>query len=1316
MQSKRQSVFATIRTEGGILPVDLLARILEADSSIEGLTPADYHLIPGVKLHEEISRSWSRLLGAWRNFRISSASLPESDRGTSITRERWLLVLFSELGYGRLMAEKKACEIEGKAYPVSHFWQNVPIHLLGFRIDMDHRYQESTGVKQAGPHSMMQEFLNRSCDHLWGIVSNGLCLRILRNSVSLSRQSFLEFDLESMMEQEVYSDFALLWMICHESRLEAQDKHDCFLEKWSKLAQRHGTRALDQLRTGVEKAILALGQGFLSYPRNQSLKEALRSGNLPCSDYYHQLLRMVYRLLFLFVAEDRGMLLHPQATQTAKNIYSEYYSTARLRRLAESHKGTHHIDLWRCLALVMEKFYEQGCPELGLSPLDSILWSPKSISGLKGCDISNRWLLSALRELIFITEKNVRRTVDYRNLGAEELGSIYESLLELHPEVNLDAGTFELKTALGHERKTTGSYYTPTPLILSLLDTALQPKIEEAIRKQDPENALLNLKVCDPSCGSGHFLIAASHRIARKVAEIRTQETEPSPVEIRKALRDVIGRCIYGVDINPMAVELCKVALWMESLEAGKPLSFLDHHIKCANSLLGATPKLLRDGIPEEAFQFLEGDDKKVCTEFKQINRNERKERNRYKSMHQEKFEWDIPDDKDELATEMKNLDKIDDSTIEGIRKRQDQYENTVHSSCYLFRKFWNDAWCAAFVWKKIKAEEHPYPLTEDIFRKIEQSPHHLTPGRKEEIQKLAKEYQFFHWHLEFPDVFSVQKEKSENEKTGWNGGFDVVLGNPPWERIKLQEKEWFAVRCPEVAQAMNASERGKKIKNLQNESPELYREFQADIRKAEGESHFIRHSQQYPLCGRGDVNTYSVFAEKVRMILSSQGRAGIIVPSGIATDDTTKLFFQELMESKTLVSLYDFENRAKLFPEVDSRMKFCLLTMSGLQAQSNQGGEFAFFAQRAEDIKDEEKKFTLSAQDIALINPNTKTCPIFRGKRDARLTQQIYRRVPVLIQEEPEKNPWGMKFLRMLDMASDSSLFRTREDLEKEGGKLSGNLFIQNDQKFLPLYEAKMLHHFDHRFGDYADLPAHSKSTQLPDVSMERLQDPKYQPLPRYWVQEAQVLKRIEGKWQHGWLMGWRDITNTTNERTVIASVLPRVGVGHTYPLMFFEDSIKISLVACLLSNLCCFMLDYTARQKIGGTHLTYNYLHQLPILPPEAYQNPCPWEKEQSLAQWILPRVLELTYTAWDLQPFAKDCGYDGPPFSWDEERRFGLRCELDAAYFHLYQIERGDVDYILETFPIVKKADEKAYGAYRTKDTILKIYDKMAELLTI
>lgn len=1297
--------FITVTTVGSLLPRDFLARLQVEQKGIEGISTQSYGLYKGEAFTEAVSRSWSRLRIAWDRFTKQVAENP-GEPATRVTRERWLQPLFQELGYHD-MEVARGIAIGDKPYPISHIHGHTPIHLLGYDVDLGTRTKGRTGAATQSPHSLVQEFLNRSDKHLWGLVSNGHCLRLLRDNISLTRQAYVEFDLKSMMEGEIYHDFFLLWLLCHASRTEGERPEQCWLEKWTRAVEKDGTRALDHLRIGVENAIRHLGQGFLRANNPElisKLRDDTRPDHLTTMDFYRQLLRTVYRLIFLFAAEDRNLLHAPGALEESRRIYRDHYSTGRIRELARMKRGSPHPDIWRQLNIVFRALGQpSGCEELGLPALGGFLWSSGSIPDLENSDIQNIDLLEAVRDLSQTRHDGILRKIDYLNMDSEELGSIYESLLELQPTINTHTAHFDLTVVPGHERKKTGSYYTPTCLITQLLDTALEPVISRTIKEaknrstnqedsEPPEaKALLKLKICDPASGSGHFLVAAARRVAKHLAAQRTGEEEPAPEQQRTALRDVIAKCIYGVDINPMAVELCKISLWMEALEPGKPLSFLDHHIKQGNSLIGATPKLLEDGIPDEAFNPITGDDSKTASSLKKQNKSEKH--------GQLSLDFGTPqrlqEDYTTLTRAIAEVEAATSDSIQQVTEQARKYETVTGSTQYKHAKLAADAWCAAFAIEKNRTTEAP--ITQATLEKIMQGQEILRETRKE-IEELSSHYCFFHWHVEFPEVFLNTKDS----------GFDVVLGNPPWEHTELKEQEYFASIRPDIAQAPG-SKRKSLIDELQSEDSRLYKKFVRDKRGHDLSSHFARNSGLFPLCGSGRINTYALFAELNRSLINKKGRLGCIVPSGIATDDTTKFFFQDIIEKKTLVSLYDFENRKKIFEGIDSRIKFCLLTLTGQNAPKEQA-DFVFFALEMEDLEDEDKRFTLSKEDIELLNPNTKTCPIFRSKRDAEITKGIYRRVPILINENyPEKgNPWGITFRQgLFNMTSDSHLFRTRNAMETEGWTLEGNTFVKGNSRFLPLYEAKMIHHYNHRFGDYADQPEDSSSTQLPDVPIEKLMDPSYEPLPRYWVPEEEVEERLRrAGWKHKWLLGWRDITNVTNERTAIASICPRCGAGDTFLQMFPKTTGKQSL--CLLANVCSFAYDYCVRQKMGGTHLKYHYFKQMPVITPTILEQSLPWETRLSAVDWIAERALELVYTTVNLAPLAVECGHSGLPFRWDEKRRFDLCCELDAAFFYLYGIDRDDINHIMMSFPIVRQKNEKRRKEYAILSSIKKTMD--------
>ncbi|MGW0797124.1 Eco57I restriction-modification methylase domain-containing protein [Streptomyces sp. NPDC002692] len=1306
----RNQVFTAVHTVGGLLPADMLLRISEG-KDVPGSKPSDYGLPSSRSVRDEAERGWEYLKPLWRELR---KRLPEDwDTGapaadpTGFAGADWLAPLWRELGFGRLTQVGTEgitadSDVE-KKFPVSHRWHHALVHQTAWNAELDKR---PGGAGTVPPQSMLQECLNRTDAHLWGVLTNGRQVRLLRDSSALATASYVEFDLEAIFDGELFSEFVLLYRLLHASRFEVAEgaaPSSCWLEKWRTEAIASGTRALDQLRKGVQQAITALGTGFLRHPENAALREDVRPKALQSA-----LLRLVYRLLFVFVAEDREALLSPGADGIARERYETYFSSARLRSHARKRRGTAHGDLYEALRLVLNALGdEKGRPELGLPGLGGLFNDTNVDAPLRGLKLSNEALLTAVRHLSQVRDGSSGRwrAVDYRHLDAEELGSVYESLLELEPKYSAADRTFELVEVAGNTRKTTGSYYTPSSLIECLLNSSLDPVISDAVRRgeeaatqsgtADPSDAIVNellsLTVCDPACGSGHFLVAAARRIAKQVAAVRERNPEPTLDAVRHALHEVVARCIYGVDLNPMAVDLARVSLWLEALEPGKPLSFLDAHVKQGNALMGATPALLQSGIPEAAFKAIEGDDKRFSRALEKQNRLEQGGQTGLFDLVEETKVANTA-----FAVGLRRITNAGSETLADVRRQEANYRGWSESAEYVRALHVADAWCAAFVWRK--TADAPLPVTEGIFRALQDPSADAAPNSThEEIARLRERYSFFHWHLEFPEVFSVP-DAGVDSATGWSGGFDCVVGNPPWERIKLQEQEFFAQRDPAIATAKSAAARKKLIADLKQDpdAQGLYVEFAAAKRKAEGESHFLRVSGRHPLTGRGDINTYAVFSETDRILTGARGRMGVIVPTGIATDATTQFFFKDLVGTGALAALYDFENRNGIFPAVDSRMKFCILSLAG-QDLREPAARFAFFLHDPAELDDEDKAFRLTPEEIALLNPNTGTCPVFRSRRDAEITLGIYRRVPVLIEEDTrDGNPWGVSFLRMFDMSNDSHLFHTRETLEGEGWQLAGNVFTRDEDRMLPLYQGMMGSFFDHRAASVARSSTATKRLNQPAPSTPAdYARPDFVPLPSAWVAEREIPHV-----PNGWQMAFSSITAPTNERSFTPYALPVAAVGNSAPVMQFSSPGKG--LPSLLANLSSFVLDYVARLKIGGTNFNYFYVNQFPVLSPD--------QLAPHLA-FVRARVLELTYTAYDMGPYAADLGDTGAPFRWDEARREVIRAELDALFLHLYGIPPEDADHILDTFPIVRRKDEAKYGTYRTKELILTEYDRMA-----
>jgi hypothetical protein len=1330
--------FTAVTTVGGLLPSDMLLRIAEA-RNLPGTKPADYGLPASVPVRDEAERAWEYLKPLWRDLRTALPSDPTTGVPAADPTGRagtdWLAQLFRKLDFGALTEVGSggipADSDPALRFPVSHRKGPALVHLIRWNQELDKR----PAPGQIPAQSMLQDCLNRTEAHLWAVLTNGRRLRLLRDSSSFATAAYVEFDLEAIFDGELFSEFVLLYCVLHASRFsvpEGAAASGCWLERWRTEAVTSGARALDQLRLGVQRALTTLGTGFLRHPDNARLREdtdpkALRDA----------LLRLVYRLLFVFVAEDREALLDPAAGEGQREAYERYFSSARLRERARRRQGTAHGDQYEALRIVLAALgAEGGRPELGLPGLGGLFSPADADAPLDGLKLSNESLLAAIRHLAQVRDPGARRwrSVDYRHLDAEELGSVYESLLELEPKHSATDRSFELIEVAGNSRKTTGSYYTPSSLIECLLDTTLDPVIDDAVKRGEQRAAeagrpdpaddivseLLSLTVCDPACGSGHFLVASARRIAKRVASVRERNPEPTVDAVRHALHEVVARCIYGVDLNPMAVDLAKVSLWLEALEPGKPLGFLNAHVRHGNGLIGATPKLLAGGVPDEAFKPIEGDDKKYAAALVKRNKAQRG------GQDELLFDTESQPGNEKYAVELARITAARADRLEDVHAQESAYRAYVESTSYVQDLHAADAWCAAFVWPKRPGS--PEAPTDQVFRALRSRDRSAAPDSTHaEILLLRDEYRFFHWHLEFPEVFVVPETGAcVQPGTGWAGGFAAVVGNPPWERVKLQEQEFFAQRDPRISGATNAAARKKLIAALRDDpdGARLFAEFGDAKRRAEGESHFLRTSNRFPLTGRGDINTYAVFAETDRTLTGPRGRTGVIVPTGIATDATTQFFFKDIVTQGHLAALYDFENEDKVFPEVHNQLRFCLFMLRG-SGNLREPARMVFKVRQPQQIA--ERSYLLTAEDILAMNPNTGTCPVFSSKRDADITLGIYRRVPILIEETKGStgNPWGITFTTMFHMSNDSHLFRpdaqngeTFDDLLKAGWELHGNVLFRGEERLLPLYEAKMLHHYDHRFSTYegATEKQLNKGT-LPRFTTEQHHEPTAVPLPRYWVSEQDVptdevdkngkvimesgvRSRLAAKgWDREWVMGWRDIGRASDERTLITAAAPAHGFGHPYPLALPTQPSHAPLLSAIWSSMAC---DYAVRQKVGGTHLTYGYVQQMPAPTPDQLV---------PHAAFAIARILELTYTAHDMAPFARDIGDTGAPFRWDPDRRAAIRAELDALFFHLYGINRDDTSYILDTFNVTRDNDIKAHGTYRTKDLILAEYDRMA-----
>jgi len=1046
-----------------------------------------------------------------------------------------------------------------------------------------------------------------------------------------------------------------------------------------------------------------LGTGFVAHPANADLRAKLAAGPDADADLRRALLRIAYRLIVLFVAEDRN-LLHPRSTDAAaRSRYAEFFSTARLRRLATTRAGTRHCDLWDAHLIVTDALAGEGLPVLGVPGLAASLFDRDSLGVLAKAQLPNRSLLAAVRVLAEIVDPvtGAPRPVDYRNLDSEELGGIYEGLLAYVPRYDAGLRTFALEEAKGNDRKKSGSYYTPAGLISLVLDEALDPLIAEARRAENAEAALLALTVVDPAVGSGHFVVAAARRIAAALAAVRTGELESGPAALRTASADGIAHCVYGVDVNDLAIEITKVALWLEAFDSSRPLPFLDAHFKVGNALLGTTPKLLADNIPDSAFKALTSDDSTWTAKLKARNQAERS-----RGDHQLTLDGVHAIATTALAKRARELDDQPALTLAQFYERADAWRRFEADPELIARRFAADTWCAAFVQPKTPA--HVPGITHDVLCRILDDPADTPAGVTETVRELARRYRFFHWHLEFPTIFTVPEPGADDvdPATGWQGGFSCVVGNPPWEAVQLEDKQFFAaVGRDDIADAPTAAIRARMINQLPARDPALAWAYLDARRLSDATAQLVRGGR-FPLTAAGKINAYSLFAETIRMILAPDGAAGILTPTGLATDKTTAPFFADTLESKRLLAFYDFENEAKIFAGVHNQFRFAATAVSGTQRVAVRT-RFAFYTRHLIDVP--ERRFELAPDEVMTMNPNTGTLPMFRTRTDADITLGIYRRHPVLIRDRVfDSNPWKLSFSQgLFNMASDSELFHQPDDLAD--AQFDGWAYHRDGREYLPLYEAKLLGHFDHRFSTYRDATQTqlNKGT-LPRPTAAQHDDPHIEPLARYWVARSAVQKQLVARWDRDWLLGWRDIARASDMRTFVPSVLPTSAVGNKFPLAFPTEPTHGPLLHAVWSSLA---FDYVTRQKLSGTGMTYFIVKQLACPAPDTFAEPAPWQPNCSLAAWVVPYVLELSYTSWRLQPYAHEMGDDGPPFRWDPQRRALLRADLDAAFLHVYGLSRPEAEHVLESFFVVRKYEERDHSEYRTRRLVLDAYDRMA-----
>jgi len=1190
----------------------------------------------------------------------------------------------------------------------------------------------------------------------WGMLTNGRHWRLYFQGARSRSEDFLEVDLGALLgvkgaqgdtldATDAQHGLKLFLCLFHRAAFLAQNwdgERRSFHQFALAEARQYEERVSENLGARVFGTVFpeladALWKGDSSAPKEltRAYMDEVREATLI----------LLYRLLFVLYAEDRELL----------PVRDKRYAGYSLRRLREEVRDKRDkgftfsasaARLWDELTALFQAI-ANGDSSLGLPAYNGGLFEDARTPLLARVRIPDAQLAPAIDELSRRADAS-RAWINYRDLSVQHLGGIYERLLEYRLE---ETGGTLVARPTSFARKGSGSYYTHDDLVKLLIAESVGPLAAERAaafdeqiadwksRKElksidwerldalDPASRVLELKVCDPAMGSGHFLVALvddladrvlesmSHAgetivaqrwakdvspawespVAKRIADIRKRilavakvqgwAVSPAQLDDRHVVRRMIlKRVIHGVDKNPMAVELAKVALWLHTFTVGAPLSFLDHHLRCGDALFGGRVHQMKDELGKLAGGLLQQDDlRRVETARLTMQ------------AIGELTDIDIAEAHQSKAL----MDQIED----GLRPQQRTLD-------FLQAKRWagkGEAKEYAETWVDLLNHEYGDNLLESI-ELLSKRGIKLHGERQKRAHRIvqaartrAENVRFLHWELAFPTVWPGAGLGART------GGFDAVIGNPPWDRMKLQEVEWFAERRPEIALAVRAADRKRLIAGLEKAGDPLWQEY-CDAREyAETATRVARDCGDYPLLSGGDVNLYSLFVERAAHLIHARGVVGLLTPSGIAADKGAAEFFRGISGTGRLARLYDFENKKVFFPDIHASFKFCALVFGGGE-RTFERARCAFYLHAVAELGEAERVLELGPQDFLSVNPNTGAAPVFRTRRDAEIATAIYKRQPVLVDRSsetktiPPKKVWSVRYVTMFHMTNDSGLFKRRDELEKEGWyPVEGNRWKKGEAEVVPLYEGKMVQMYDHRA---ANVVVHSdnlhRAAQQEAVTLAQHRDLKFHPTPQFWVAADEVRKQ----WGGDWVLGFKEITAPTNMRSMIACIAPGVGFGNKLPLWLPEAGSEIDyadFAPLLLANFNSFAFDFVLRQKLQGQTLNLFIVEQLPLIRPEQFEGKI---GKHHIGDFVRGEVLRLSYTAWDLQSFARDLGYDGPPFVWEDEDRGHRIARLDALFFHLYGINRDDAAYILDTFPIVREQDERAFGCYRTKDLVL------------
>lgn len=1268
--------FIGVRVSGNLISSEKIEQL--SDSRLDKTTSQSYSYQDGRNIRDQIAVSYRIGQELWNTY----ASLESPNFAQS--RDFVSRILKKVLDYDEVNVPTVPQAIESHTYNITLEVNNgcIPVVVAPPSTDeskdsFDVAYREfgdSTGRRaKRRPDTVLQEYLNANDDTLWGIAFAGECLRLMRDNASFTRPTFIEFNLKVIFENNAFSDFTTMWLMLHSSRFNKtiDSKDTCWLEKWRLEGIQAGTVIRERLRGNFERALLAFGNGFLHC--NPTIVEKLDRDDLSLDDYLEQLIRLVYRLIFIVVTEERGFI-HPPSTKTStRELYKNNYGFSQLRdRALKGSMRNENLDIWEGVRILLLAL-DNGEERLGIPPLGG-LFDQELTPFLNTATISNKHFLEGIYYLSYVEDRNTRNRINWRDMATEELGSVYEGLLDLAP-LRLNGGrTFAFensKKKYGSKRRSAGAYYTPDVLVQALLDSSLDPVLDFAENKGGLKE-LLKLNIIDPACGSGHFLLGAARRIADRVTKLRDAET----LNYQQALRDVIRNCIYGVDKDRLTVELAKVALWIEAIEPGKPLGYLDANIKCGDSTIGIRKiETLLAGIPDEAYASDQNQNAQLLSKCKQKNKSERSGQG---VLDLEGGDSWVPRPPN-IAEKLSTIRSLPEDSKWDTSKKRSAYLNFENDSVLKKWKTASNLYLSPFFLSIESIISNQIPTTGDVWRTLNED---MADSRVASVAKACCEkLNAFHWFLEFPDIFK-------------SGGFDAVVSNPPWEKLTILEREFFH-SYPEIAGEANAQNRKTEIKNLLADNPIVETKWNQERIKFRGTRSFIRNSHQFPLTAVGELNLYSLFTELSLSIAKPDSWVGLILKSTIFTGSTFSRLTKFVVGNGLLRSVYDFKNE-KFFKDVSQAERFSLATFGPSAVKTRLivgvGLTQANYLSRSNQVTSIDRDFPIIA------NPKTGTLPQCETLDDLQTLIRVTNSYPTLAESD-----WKARYTSGLHMTGQARELCKRETLEALGYKLSSNRYHKDGKTYIPLYEGKNIHQYDHRFGTFDTI--HEKrrykikaSPRNPHISEK--QQRKFEIIPRYWVSEdfytLDNQKRIIGS---EWNFAFRDVVNvSTNYRTAVGCIVGKASCNCRTPNIVIDGG-SAKGTALFLSMFNSVPYDYLLRQKYYGSRFSKSILIQSFVVDRGCLE---PYETE------ILIRVSRLSGTSESIDPFVDQLNV-GTRSQFCLETRLHDRAWLDALYFNLFGFSVSSIDYVFSTFPIWKKKSISQWGRFYEHELTLEYLKK-------